>query len=69
VEKKSKADSAASNKNSKQSGELQKMILEAVGGLKYGQVVFVIKNGKVVQVERTDKSRITGLEGIYGDGI
>ncbi|WP_312199873.1 YezD family protein [Anaerospora hongkongensis] len=69
MEKKSKADSAASNKNSKQSGELQKMILEAVGGLKYGQVVFVIKNGKVVQVERTDKSRITGLEGIYGDGI
>lgn len=69
MEKKSKADSAASNKNAKQSGELQKMILEAVGGLKYGQVVFVIKNGKVVQVERTDKSRITGLEGIYGDGI
>jgi len=69
VEKKSKADSAASNKNAKQSAELQKMILEAVGGLKYGQVVFVIKNGKVVQVERTDKSRITGLEGIYGDGI
>ncbi len=69
MEKKSKADSAASNKNSKQSGELQKMILEAVGGLKYGQVEFVIKNGKVVQVERTDKSRITGLEGIYGDGI
>lgn len=69
MEKKSKADSAASNKNSKQSAELQKMILEAVGGLKYGQVVFVIKNGKVVQVERTDKSRITGLEGIYGDGI
>lgn len=69
MEKKSKADSAASNKNSQQSAELQKMILEAVGGLKYGQVVFVIKNGKVVQVERTDKSRITGLEGIYGDGI
>ncbi|WP_333595554.1 YezD family protein [Anaerospora hongkongensis] len=69
MEKKSKADPAASNKNSKQSAELQKMILEAVGGLKYGQVVFVIKNGKVVQVERTDKSRITGLEGIYGDGI
>ena len=69
MKKKSKADSAASNKNSKQSAELQKMILEAVGGLKYGQVVFVIKNGKVVQVERTDKSRITGLEGIYGDGI
>ncbi|TCL38664.1 uncharacterized protein DUF2292 [Anaerospora hongkongensis] len=69
MEKKSKADSAASNKNAKQSAELQKMILEAVGGLKYGQVVFVIKNGKVVQVERTDKSRITGLEGIYGDGI
>lgn len=66
---KSKADSAATTKNSKQSAELQKMILEAVGGLKYGQVVFVIKNGKVVQVERTDKSRITGLEGIYGDGI
>lgn len=66
---KSKADLAATNKSSKNSAELQKMILEAIGGLKYGQVVFVIKNGKVVQVERTDKSRITGLEGIFGDGI
>lgn len=66
---KNKAELAAPGKNSKSSAELQKMILEAIGGLKYGQVVFVIKNGKVVQVERTDKSRLTGLEGIFGDGI
>ena len=66
---KSKTELAATSKNSKNSAELQKMILEAIGGLKYGQVVFVVKNGKVVQVERTDKSRVTGLEGIFGDGI
>lgn len=66
---KSKTELTAPSKNSKNSAELQKMILEAIGGLKYGQVVFVVKNGKVVQVERTDKSRVTGLEGIFGDGI
>lgn len=58
--------------NNSKAGELpalRRVITEAVNGLKYGQVVFVIKTGKVVQVERTDKSRVMSLEGAFGDGI
>lgn len=50
-------------------GELRQLILEAIKGIKYGQVVFVVKNGRIVQVERTDKNRLTAVEGRYGDGI
>lgn len=57
------------NKNSYPSADLRKLIITAVEGMKYGQVVFVIKNGKIVQVERTEKNRLTGLEGQFGDGI
>ncbi|HEY3424374.1 MAG TPA: YezD family protein [Negativicutes bacterium] len=46
-----------------------KGIMEAFQGLKYGQIVIVIKSGKVVQIERTEKQRFPGLEGINGDGI
>lgn len=48
---------------------LRAKILEAVQGMKFGQVVIVIKQGKVVQVERTEKQRYSSLEGLYGDGI
>lgn len=48
---------------------LRNRIVEAVHGLKFGQVVIVIKDGKVTQIERTEKQRFTGVEGIYGDGI
>lgn len=44
-------------------------IAESIRGLRYGQVAIVIKNGKVVQIERTEKERFTGVEGKYGDGI
>lgn len=59
----------AENNNSQTAPELRKLICSAVSGMKYGQVVFVIKNGKIVQVERTEKSRLTDLEGQFGDGI
>ena len=44
-------------------------IAQAVQGLNYGQVAIVIKNGRVVQIERTEKERFIGVEGKYGDGI
>ncbi len=44
-------------------------INEAVNGLRFGQVVIVIKGGKITQIERTEKQRFPGLEGLYGDGI
>lgn len=44
-------------------------IAESIRGMRYGQIAIVIKNGKVVQIERTEKERFTGVEGKYGDGI
>lgn len=44
-------------------------IADSIKGLRYGQVTIIIKNGKVVQIERTEKERFTGVEGRYGDGI
>lgn len=44
-------------------------IQEACAALEYGQVVIVIKEGKIVQIDRTEKQRFPALMGIYGDGI
>lgn len=44
-------------------------IQEACAALEYGQVVIVIKEGKIVQIDRTEKQRFPSLMGIYGDGI
>lgn len=48
---------------------LSRRIVEAVNSLKYGQVLIAIKGGKVVQIERTEKLRVSLQEGMYGDGI
>ena len=42
---------------------------EELKDLAYGQIILVIKDRILVQIERTEKQRLTGLEGIYGDGI
>lgn len=44
-------------------------ILSVVQDLQYGQVVILIKDGNVIQVDRTDKQRIANWQGINGDGI
>lgn len=44
-------------------------IEESCKNLEYGQVVIVIKEGKIVQIDRTEKRRFPELTGIYGDGI
>ena len=40
-------------------GEAESRILQAVKGIRYGSVEVVIHNGKVVQVERREKLRLT----------
>lgn len=42
---------------------------KALGGLQYGQVVIFIKDGRVAQIERTEKRRLPRLEGVDGEGI
>jgi len=51
------------------SSRVRAKILESLSGLKYGQIVVVIKNGAVVQIEKTEKSRFTEWEGVDGEGI
>ena len=47
----------------------QAALRKAVKGLAYGQVLLRIQNGRINQLERTDKQRFAELEGMYGDGI
>lgn len=44
-------------------------ILDAFDKLEYGQVVIVIKEGRIIQIDRTEKQRFPSLVGINGDGI
>lgn len=47
----------------------QPKILAQLKGLMYGQLIIRIENGKVEQIEKTEKRRINEYEGTYGDGI
>ncbi|MDU2065707.1 MAG: YezD family protein [Sporomusaceae bacterium] len=49
--------------------KLREKICEAVASMQFGQIVIVVKAGKVVQVERTEKQRYASWENLYGDGI
>lgn len=44
-------------------------ITKALADIKYGQVTFVIKEGAIVQIERTEAQRINPLQGLNGEGI
>lgn len=48
---------------------LKAEILKALSGLQYGQLVIMIKDGKVTQIDRTEKKRMPRLEGVGGEGI
>ena len=48
---------------------LQTKLQDEMKDLQFGQVILNVKNGIIVQIERTVKHRSFGLEGIYGDGI
>ena len=44
-------------------------IVQALKGLEFGQVVLVVKKGRLVQIERNLKERFADLQGLGGDGI
>jgi len=44
-------------------------IIGALSALDFGQVVVKIQEGRVVQIDRTEKFRLPELDGMYGDGI
>ena len=49
--------------------DLRTEIKNALDGLEYGQIVILVKDGKVTQIDRTEKKRLPRLEGLGGDGI
>jgi hypothetical protein len=50
-------------------GAVKKRISSALKGLEFGQVVLVVKKGRLAQIERLQKERFSDLQGVYGDGI
>jgi hypothetical protein len=50
-------------------GAVKRKISDALKGLEFGQVVLVVKKGRLAQIERLQKERFSDLQGVYGDGI
>jgi hypothetical protein len=50
-------------------GKIKDKILQALKGLEFGQVILVIKKGRLVQIERMQKERYSDLMGLEGEGI
>ena len=48
---------------------LRSKILKALVGLKFGQVILTVKQGKLTQIDRNVRTRMNKIEGLYGDGI
>ncbi|MDR3592035.1 MAG: YezD family protein [Negativicutes bacterium] len=51
------------------SRQFRQSIGEVLQGLRFGQVVIVIKDNKVVQIEKAEKRRFSDLAGLFGEGI
>ena len=47
----------------KQRQHIAEHVRQEFGRLQYGRLVVVVKGGNVVQMERTEKQRFTGLDG------
>ncbi|SHI82715.1 DUF2292 domain-containing protein [Propionispora hippei] len=48
---------------------LQAQIVTELQKIQYGQLVIRFANGKVEQIEKTEKRRVHEVEGVHGDGI
>jgi len=48
---------------------LAEQLVRAAANLQYGQMNVKITDGRVVQVEKTEKRRVNDQIGLYGDGI
>lgn len=48
---------------------LQEQIVTELQKIQYGQLVVRFANGKVEQLEKTEKRRVHEVEGVHGDGI
>lgn len=48
---------------------VSRKIQQEFAGLQYGHIVIVVKNGRIIQVERAEKHRVQGAFGFDGEGI
>ena len=48
---------------------VSRKIQQEFAGLQFGHIVIVIKSGRIIQVERAEKHRLTGVFGYDGGGI
>jgi len=51
------------------SGELERQVRDALRVIRYGTVTLVIQDGRVIQIDKSEKIRLNRQEHIYGSGI
>lgn len=69
ISNKKNAQATERGGKAEEANRLREKILEELSHLKYGQLVVKIKDGKAIQIEKTEKRRFPEVEGVYGDGI
>lgn len=53
----------------KVTASLRQAMLSAIRELQFGSISLNVKDGKVIQIDRTEKRRYKSLEGVDGEGI
>lgn len=48
---------------------LRLRLQEAIKGLEFGSIVISMRDNRITRIDKTEKSRLTDLQGMYGDGI
>ncbi len=68
-QEKIRLEQAAAKNPAQNSDAWQSGVRQAAKGLAYGQIQLRVQNGRISQLERTDKQRFAEWEGVYGEGI
>jgi len=50
-------------------GELERQVREALRIIRFGTVTLVIQDGRVIQIDKSEKIRLNRQEHIHGSGI
>ena len=48
---------------------LEQKLHEALASLKFGTITLVVQDGRVIQLDRHEKFRLSGMYGLNGEGI
>lgn len=50
-------------------GELEQQVREALRVIRFGTITLVIQDGRVIQIDKSEKIRLNRQEHIHGSGI